>query len=128
MKKKYIQCDPTEKLHVKTKWSDVVAGGSTGRRKEDSTSNQIFESNIASASTEEQWKTVNRGHKKPPTVNHASYYQILVIINQYVPLTNSRKDEQMAREPMKTHELEMRNEDREKMQKKTNRRKRNRGS
>jgi hypothetical protein len=34
----------------------------------------------------------------------------------------------MARGPMKTHELDMRNKDREKMQKKTNRRKRNTGS
>ena len=61
---KNIQCDPTEKLHVKTKWLDVVAGGSIGRRKEDSTSNQILKSNITSPSTEEQWKTVNRGRKK----------------------------------------------------------------
>jgi len=96
-----IQCDPTEKLHVKTKWSDVVASGSTGRRKEDSTSNRIFKSNITSAS-KEQWKTVNRGHKKPPTVNQASYYQILVVIHQYELLRHSRKDEQMAHEPMKT--------------------------
>jgi len=81
-----------------------------------------LESNITSPSTEEQWKTVNRGHKKPPTVN-ALYYQIPVIINRYEPLRNSRKDEQMAREPMKTHELEMKNEDREKMQKKTNKQK-----
>jgi len=71
---------------------------------------------------------VNRGHKKPPTVNHAAYYQIPVVINRYEPLRNSRKEEQMAREPVKTHELEMRNDDREKMQKKTNRRKRNIGS
>ena len=42
VKMKNIHCDPTEKLHVKTKWSDVVAGRSTGRRKEDSTSNRIL--------------------------------------------------------------------------------------
>ena len=35
VKKTNIECDPTEKLHVKTKWSDIVAGGSIGRRKED---------------------------------------------------------------------------------------------
>jgi len=57
---------------------------------------------------------VNRGHIKPHTVNHASYYQIPVIINRYEPLRNSKKDEQMAHEPLKTHE--MKNEDREKMQ------------
>jgi hypothetical protein len=74
MKIKNTHCDPTEKLHVKTKWPDIVAGGSIGRRKGDSTSNRILESNIHSPSTEEQWKTVNRGHKKPPTVNHVSYY------------------------------------------------------
>ena len=39
VKMKNIQCGPTEKLHVKKKWSDVVAGRSIGRRKEDSTSN-----------------------------------------------------------------------------------------
>ena len=33
------------------------------------------------------------------------------------------KDEHMACEPMKTHELEMRNEDRDKTQKKTNKQK-----
>jgi len=63
-KMKNIQCDPTEKLCVKTKWSDVVAGSNIGRRKEDPTSNPILESNITSPSTEKQWKTVNRGHKK----------------------------------------------------------------
>jgi len=35
VKMKNIQCDPIEKLHVKTKWSDVVANRSIGRRKED---------------------------------------------------------------------------------------------
>lgn len=39
VKKKYIQCDPTEKLHVKTKWSNVVPGKSIGGRREDSISN-----------------------------------------------------------------------------------------
>ena len=115
--------DPTENLHVKTKWSNVVTGRSIGRRKEDSTSNRILESNITSPSTEKQWKTVNRGHKKLPTVNHALCYQILVIINQYELLRNRGKDEQMAHEPMKTHELELRNEDRDKIHKKTNKQK-----
>jgi hypothetical protein len=31
VKMKNIQCDPTEKLHVKTKWSNVVTGRSIGR-------------------------------------------------------------------------------------------------
>jgi len=39
VKMKNIRCDPTEKLHVQTKWSDIVAGGSIGRRNEVSTSN-----------------------------------------------------------------------------------------
>ena len=51
------------------------------------------------------------------------YYQIPVIINQYELLRNRGKDEHMAREPMKTHKLEMRNEDRDKTQKKTNKQK-----
>jgi hypothetical protein len=120
VKIKNTQCDLTEKLHVKTKWSDVVAGRSIGRRKEDSTSNRNLESNITSPSTEEQWKTVNKGHKKPPTVNHASYYQILVIINQDELLRNRGNDEQMAHEPRETQELQMRNEHRNRIQKKAN--------
>jgi len=71
-----------------------------------------LESNITTPSAEEQQKTGKRGHKKPPAVNHVSYYQILVIINRYELLRNSRKAEQMACETMQTHELEMRNEDR----------------
>jgi len=39
---------------------------------------------------------MKRGHKKTPTVNHASYYKIPVIINQYELLRNRGKDEQMA--------------------------------
>jgi len=65
VKMKNIQCDPTEKLHIKTKWSNVVAGKRIGRRKEDSILNPILESNMISPSTEEQWKIVKRGHKKP---------------------------------------------------------------
>ena len=83
-----------------------------------------MESNITSPATEEQWKTGRRGRKKKtPTVNHASYYQIPVIINQYELLRNRGNDEQMAREPLKTHELEMRNEDRGIIQKKANKQK-----
>ena len=46
--KKNIQFDPPDNSHVKTKWSDVVAGRSIGRRREDSTLNRILESNITS--------------------------------------------------------------------------------
>jgi hypothetical protein len=102
VKMKNIQCDPTKKLHVKTKWSDIVAGRSMGRRRKDSTSNKILKSNISSSSTDEQWKTMKRGHKKPPTVNHASYYRIPIIINQYELLRNRGKYEQIAHELMKT--------------------------
>ena len=118
VKKKNIELDPPENSHVKTKWSDAVAGRSIGRRKEDCTSNRILESNITSPSTENQWKTVNRGHKNPPTLSHILYYQIPVILSRYEALRNGRKDEQMARKPVKADELEMRNEDREKIQKK----------
>jgi len=38
-------------------------------------------------------------------------------------LGNKRQDEHTAREPMKTYELEMRNEDRDKIQKKANKQK-----
>jgi len=78
-----------------------------------------LESNITSPSAEEQQKTGKKGRKKPPAVNHVSYYQILVIINRYELLRNSRKDEQLACEPFKTHELEMRNEDRRCRRKRT---------
>jgi hypothetical protein len=82
-KMKKIKCDLTENLNTVKKMSDVVAGRSTCRKEEDPTSNQNLNSNITSHTTEELWIPVNRGHKKPPSVNHASYYQILIIINQY---------------------------------------------
>ena len=41
VKMKNIKCNPTEKIHVKTKWSHVVAGRNVGRRKEDPTANRI---------------------------------------------------------------------------------------
>ena len=102
VKTKNIQCDPTKKLHVKSQWSDVVAGRSIDRRNEDTTLKQIFQPNITSPSTEEQWKTVSRGCKKPFTVNHASFYQIQVIANHYELLRNKGNDEQMVCELMKT--------------------------
>jgi hypothetical protein len=79
-----------------------------------------LELNITSPTTKKPWKTVNRGHKKPPSVNHTLYYQIPVIINQYEPLRNWGNYEKMARESMKTHELKVRNEGRVKLQRKTN--------
>ena len=56
---------------------------------------------------------MSRGCKKPFTVNHASFYQIQVIANHYELLRN---DEQVVRELMKTHELEV--EDTDKIRKK----------
>ena len=115
MKEKKIHCDPSKKLHVKTKWSDIVAGRSTDRKKEECTSKQFLGTDITSSPTDDKWKTINRGHEKPSTVNHASYYQIPVIINRYEQLRNNRKEEQVTREPAKTHEMETRKEDREKI-------------
>ena len=120
VKKKNIRCDPTGKAHIKTKWSDVMAGRSPDRKKEECTSKRILESNTTSPSSEEEWKTVNRGHKKSPTVNHAMHCQIPVIINRYAQLRDSKKDEQVAHGPVKTHEMEMRKEDREKIRKRAN--------
>jgi hypothetical protein len=76
VKEKNIHCDSTKKLHIKTKWSDIVAGRSADRKKEECTSKQFLKTDITSPPTDDEWKTINRGHKKPSTVNHASYYQI----------------------------------------------------
>jgi len=64
-----------------------------------------LEPNITSPATDEEWKTVSRGNKKPPAVDHASYYQIPVIINRYEQLQNSRKEGQVAHEPIKSHDI-----------------------
>jgi len=90
-KKKNICCDPTGKAHIKTKWSDAMAGRSPHRKKEECTLKRISESNITLPSIEEEWKTVNRGHKKPPTVNHATHCQIPVIINRYAQIETVRQ-------------------------------------
>ena len=82
-KVKHIKCHLTENLNAVKKWPDVVAGTRTCRKEEDPTSKRNFGPNITSHTTEEPWITVNRGHKKPPPVNHASYHQIPIIINQY---------------------------------------------
>ena len=97
-----------------------MAGRSIGKRNEDSTSKQYFESNITSCATEEPWKTVSRGYRKPSSVNHASYYQIPIIINRYEQLRNEGKYEEMVRDSRNTQELEARNEGRDKVQKITN--------
>jgi len=59
---------------------------------------------------------VNRGHKKLPSVNHATYHQILVIINQYDLLSKGENYELMARESIGTHEPKVKNESRDKLQ------------
>jgi hypothetical protein len=97
-----------------------VTGRSIVRRNEDPTSKQILESNIPSSITEEPWKTVSRGYKKPSSVNHALCYQILVIINRYELLRNKRNYEEMVRDSRNKHELEAKNEGGDKVQKKTN--------
>jgi hypothetical protein len=48
------------------------------------------------------------------------YYQIPVIINQYELLRNRGNYEEMARDSRNTHELEAKNEGRDKVQKHTN--------
>jgi len=100
---KHIKRELTENLNAVKKWSDIVAGKSTCRKEEDPTSNRNLKSNITSHTTEEPWITVNRGHKKPPFVNHASYYQIPVIINQYDILSKRENYELVARESIGTH-------------------------
>ena len=123
VEKKNIHCDPTEKTRIKPKWSDIVLGRSIARKKEEDTSKRILELNITS--TDQEWKTVSRGYKKPPTVDRASDYQIPVIINQYEQLSNSRRDEELTHGQMKTYELKTRKDGREKMRQKTNKRERN---
>jgi hypothetical protein len=59
---------------------------------------------------------VDRGHKKPPYVYHASYHQIPVIINQYDLPSKKENYELMAHESMGTHEPKVKNESRDKVQ------------
>jgi hypothetical protein len=111
--------EPLQKLHIKEKWSDVVAGRSISRRNEDSTSEQNLESNITSRTTEEQWNIVRRVYKKNPcSINHASNYQIPVIINRYELLRNRGNYEEKVYDSRSAHELEIRNEGRDKVQEK----------
>ena len=114
---KNMRCYLTEKAGVVKKWSDVVAGRSTCRKEE---SNRNLESNITSHTTEELWVTVNRGHKKPPSVNHAMYYQIPVIKNQYDLLSKRENYELMSCESLGTHEPKVKNESRDMMQRAKN--------
>ena len=118
VEKKNIHCDPTEKTHIKSKWPDIVLGWSIGRKKEEDTSKQILEPNITS--TDQEWKTVSRGYKKPPTVDRASNLQIPAIINRYEQFSNSRREEKLTHSQMKTYELKTRKDSREKMRQKTN--------
>jgi len=86
VEKKNMHRNPTEKLRIKTRWSDITAGRSTDKKKEEGSSKRVLEPNITSPAADEEWKTVSRGNKKPPAVDHASYYQIPVIINRYEQL------------------------------------------
>ena len=113
---KNMRCDLTDKLGAVKTWSNVVAGRSTCRKE----SNRNLESNITSHTTKEPWIIVNRGHKKPPSVNHAMYHQIPVIKNQYDLLNKREIYELMAREPMATHEPKVKNESRDMVQRAKN--------
>jgi hypothetical protein len=114
---KNVRCDLAEKFGAVQKWSDVVAGRSTYRKEG---SNRNLESNITSHTTEEPWITVIRGHKKPASVNHATYHQIPVIKNRYDFLSKRDNYELMARESMRTHEPKVKNENRNRVQKAKN--------
>jgi hypothetical protein len=83
-----------------------VAGRSTVGRNEDATSSQILESNITPSIAEEPWKTLSRGYKQSPSVNHTLYYKIPVIINRYGLLSNRGNYEGMVWDSRNTHELE----------------------
>ena len=98
-----------------------MLGRSIARKKEEGTSKRILEPNITS--TDQEWKTVSRRYKKPPTVDRASDCQILVIINRYEQLSNSRKEEDLTRGQVKTYELKTKKDGREKMRQKTNKKK-----
>jgi hypothetical protein len=63
---------------------------------------------------------VNRGHKNPPSVNHASYHQITVIINQYDLLSKRINYELMACKSMGSHQPKVKNESRDKIQRAKN--------
>ena len=57
VKMKNIQCDPTEKLRIKTKWSNAVTGRSIGRIKENPKSNfGIKHNHTFSRRTAENWE------------------------------------------------------------------------
>jgi hypothetical protein len=56
---------------------------------------------------------VNRGHKKPPSVNHETYHQIPVIKNRYDLLSKMENYELMVHETMRTHEPKVKNEGRD---------------
>jgi hypothetical protein len=114
---KNMRFDLTEKLSAVKKWSKVVAGRRTCRKEE---SNGNLESNIISHSTKEPWITVNRGHKKPPSVNHAIYHQIPVTKNRYDLLSKRENYELMACETMGTHEPKVKNESRDMVQRTKN--------
>jgi hypothetical protein len=59
--------------------------------------------------------------QNPPSVNHATYNQIPVIINQYDLLSKRENYELMAHESMGTHEPKVKNGSRDKVQRaKTN--------
>jgi len=118
VEKKNIHCDPTEKTHIKPQWSDIMLGRSIASKKEEDTSKRILEPNITC--TDQELKTVSRRYKKPLTLDRASDYQILVIINRYEQLSNNRKEEELTHGQMKTYELKTRKDGREKMRQKTN--------
>jgi hypothetical protein len=105
---------------VKARWTGSVAGRNKSERREDAIIYQTLEPNITSSDAEEQWKTVNTGRQKPPTVSQDSYYQIPVIVNQYELLRNKGLDKRTTQQPSKTQELKSRKESRSKVQMRVN--------
>ena len=63
---------------------------------------------------------MNRGYKKPPSVNHAMYHQIPVIKNQYDLLSKRENYELMESESMRTHVPKVKNESRDMVQRTKN--------
>ena len=114
---KDMRCDLTDKLGTVKKWSDLVTGSSTCRKEE---SNRNLESNITSHTIEELWITVNREHKKPPSLNHKTHHQILVIKISMIYLVKKGNYELMAHESMGTHEPKVKNESRDMVQRAKN--------
>jgi len=94
-----------------------VAGRSTCRKEE---SNKNLESNITSHTAKKPWITLNRGNKKPPSINHATYHQIPVLNDRYDLLSKRENYGLKACESMGAHAPKMKNESRDMVQRAKN--------